>query len=56
MSDERAMTREEVWEVYERGARQRDRMFVVMWIQEAVPTPVDAVAGTERMEVANPRR
>jgi hypothetical protein len=50
MDDERVMTRQEVWAVYERGARQHDRQFVVMWIDTAVPEPVDTSSGTERME------
>jgi hypothetical protein len=35
--DERAMTRQEVWAVYERGARERSREFVVMWVGSAAP-------------------
>jgi len=50
------MTRQEVWEVYERGARQRDRLFVVMWIPEAAPVPVCSRARTERLDLATPSR
>lgn len=50
------MTRQEVWAVYERGARRHSREFVVMCVETAIPEPVDTSAGTERMEVANPRR
>ena len=50
------MTRQEVWAVYERGARQRHREFVVMWVETAIPEPVDTGAGTERMPVARPAR
>ena len=46
------MTRQEVWAVYERGARRHSREFVVMYIDTAVPEPVDTSAGTERMEIA----
>jgi hypothetical protein len=35
--DEREMTRQEVWAVYERGARERQREFVVMWVGSAAP-------------------
>ena len=35
--DEREMTRQEVWAVYERGARERCREFVVMWVDSAAP-------------------
>jgi hypothetical protein len=52
MEDERIMTRQEVWAVYERGARRNSREFVVMCIDTAVPEPVDTSAGTERMEIA----
>lgn len=31
------MTRQEVWAVYERGARERSRDFVVMWADSAAP-------------------
>lgn len=34
--DAREMTRQEVWAVYERGAREHRRDFVVMW---AEPVP-----------------
>ena len=51
------MTRQEVWAVYERGARRNSRQFVVMYVDDScIPEPVDTSAGTERMEVANPRR
>jgi hypothetical protein len=35
--DDREMTRQEVWAVYERGARERSREFVVMWVGSAAP-------------------
>ena len=35
--DEREMTRQEVWAVYERGAREHQRDFVVMWVDSAAP-------------------
>jgi len=50
------MTRQEVWAVYERGARLRQREFVVMWIDSAVPEPVDTSAGTERIDMTHTRR
>jgi RNase P protein component len=52
MEEERIMTRQEVWAVYERGARRHSREFIVMYIDTAVPEPVDTSAGTERMEMA----
>ena len=56
MEEERAMTRQEVWAVYERGARLRQREFVVMWIDSAVPEPVDTSAGTERLDMTQTHR
>jgi hypothetical protein len=35
--DDREMTRQEVWAVYERGAREHSREFVVMWVGSAAP-------------------
>ncbi len=50
------MTREEVWAVYERGARARNHEFVVMTLETCIPTAVDPSAGTERVEVMQPGR
>jgi hypothetical protein len=35
--DDREMTRDEVWAVYERGAREHRREFVVMWVDSVAP-------------------
>jgi hypothetical protein len=56
MQEERVMTRQEVWAVYERGARRHSREFIVMCIDTGIPEPIDVSAGTERMEMARTQR
>lgn len=45
--DEREMTRDEVWQAYERGARERSREFVVMWVASPAPARVRRDKPTE---------
>ncbi|HSN29932.1 MAG TPA: hypothetical protein VLT45_26775, partial [Kofleriaceae bacterium] len=48
--EERELTRQEVWAIYERGARQQRREFVVLTIVDPpVPLPYEAGMATERM-------
>ena len=48
--EERALSRQEVWAIYERGARQAQREFVVLTIEEPpVPLPYEAGRATEPM-------
>jgi len=47
---ERELSREEVWRIYERGARQQRKEFVVLTIVDPpVPMPYEAGMATERM-------
>jgi hypothetical protein len=47
---ERELSREEVWRIYERGARLQRKEFVVLTIVDPpVPMPYEAGMATERM-------
>lgn len=47
---ERELTRQEVWAIYERGARLQQRQFVVLTIVDPpIPMPYEAGMATERM-------
>ena len=47
---ERELSRQEVWAIYERGARQQRKEFVVLTIEDPpVPLPYEAGMATERM-------
>jgi hypothetical protein len=49
---ERELTREEVWAIYERGARQQQREFVVLTIVDPpIPLPFETGMATERIPV-----
>lgn len=48
--EERELSREEVWAIYERGARQQHKQFVVLTIEAPpIPLPYEAGLATERM-------
>lgn len=48
--EERALSRQEVWAIYERGARQQHKQFVVLSIDDPpAPLPYEAGLATERM-------
>ena len=47
---EKELSRQEVWAIYERGARQQRKEFVVLTIEDPpVPMPYEAGMATERM-------
>ena len=43
------MTRQEVWAIYERGAKRRQREFVVLTLEPEAPLPYVEGMATERM-------
>jgi hypothetical protein len=48
--EERELSRQEVWAIYERGAREQQKQFVVLTIEDPpVPLPYEAGLATERM-------
>ena len=54
--EERELTRQEVWAIYERGARKQQRQFVVLTIDnppEPMP-PFERGMATERMPAIDP--
>ena len=53
--EERELTREEVWAIYERGARKQQREFVVLTIVDPpAPLPYESGMATERMAAVDP--
>lgn len=53
--EERELTRQEVWAIYERGARRQQRQFVVLTIEDPpVPLPYEAGMATERIVAVDP--
>jgi hypothetical protein len=46
---QREMTRQEVWAIYERGAKRRQHEFVVLTIEPEAPLPYIGSMATERM-------
>lgn len=53
--EERELTRQEVWAIYERGARRQQREFVVLTIVDPpVPMPYTEGMATERMAAVDP--
>ena len=52
---ERELTRQEVWAIYERGARLQQRQFVVLTIVDPpIPMPYESGMATERMAAVDP--
>lgn len=50
MMEQRELSRQEVWAIYERGAREQHKQFVVLTIEDPpVPMPYEAGMATERM-------
>ncbi len=53
--EERELTRQEVWAIYERGARRQQRQFVVLTIEDPpVPLPYEPGRATEPMPAIDP--
>ncbi|MBV8755789.1 MAG: hypothetical protein JO257_00855 [Deltaproteobacteria bacterium] len=53
--EERELTRQEVWAIYERGARQHQRQFVVLTLVDPpVPLPYESGRATEPMAAIDP--
>lgn len=53
---DREMTRQEVWAVYEKGARERNHEFVVMWVGSPAPARIRRDKPTEPLPFLEMRR